>query len=87
MLPGCYFIMLCLGRNSKFPEFLVDIFHKATDPLADNAKVMVIQLLSFRRHCSEQRSSGKDQVFSLQIFLMIYNEILLFHTDRREYFP
>lgn len=29
---------------------------------------MIVQFLSFRRHCAEQRSSGIDQSFSLQNF-------------------
>ena len=64
VLCRCYFVMLCLCRNTQFPEFFIYFFHKTGNSLADNSKIMIIQLLTFWRHGSKERSSGKDKVFS-----------------------
>ena len=74
-----------LQETPKFPEFFVDIFHVRSDTLTDGSEVMVIQFLSLRRHCSEQGTSGIDQVFSLQIFLLVNQEILLLRSNGRCY--
>ena len=87
MLSGSYLVVLCLGRNAQLPEFFIHILHESANPLTDDTEIMVIQLLALRRHCSKQGSSGKDQVFSLEIFLMIHNEILLLHTYGRKNLP
>ena len=86
MLCRSHLVMLGLCGNTNFPEFNIDIAHKRRDPLADRAEIMIVQFLSFRRHCAEQRSSGIDQVFSLQKFLCIHKEIFLLGSDRRRYF-
>ena len=41
---------------------------------------MVVQLLSFRRHCTKQSSSCICKIFSLQPFFFIYKKIFLFGT-------
>ena len=86
MLCRCDLIMLCLCRYTKFPEFFVDILHVSCDTLTDASKVMVIHFLSFWRHCAEQGTAGVDQVFSLQEFLCIYQEVFLLRSYGRSYF-
>ena len=86
VLCRCYFVMLCFCGDTKFPEFFVDIFHIRSNTLTDGSEIMVIQFLSFRRHCSEQGTSGKDQIFSLQIFLFVNQEVFLFRSNGRCYF-
>ena len=46
-------------------ELFVDILHKGCNSLADGSEVMVIQLLAFWRHSSEQCPSSINQIFSL----------------------
>ena len=75
------FIMLCFCSHAKFPEFLIYIFHKSSDSLTNRSKIMIVQFLPFRRHCAKQRTSCKHQIFSLQIFIPIHKEILLFNSN------
>ena len=65
MLCRCDFVVLCLCRNTQFPEFFVYFFHKTGNSLTNNSKIMVIELLTFRRHGTKECTSGKNQVFSL----------------------
>ena len=81
MLGRCYFVVLRLGRNAHLPEFFVYLAHIGGNSLADGTKVMVVQLLSLGRHSAEQRASGIDQIFALQIFLPVDQEILLLCSD------
>ena len=53
MLGGSYFIVLSLCCNAQFPALLVELFHKLSDPLADNSEIVIIHLLPFWRHCTE----------------------------------
>ena len=82
-----YLVVLCLCGDSDFPQLLVDIFHKCGDPLADRSKVVIVKLLAFRRHCSEECTSCINQVFPLLELLRIYKEILLLRTYGRSHFP
>ena len=56
---------VCLCGYTKLPQLYVYMLHERYDSLADRSEIMVIQLLSFRRHCTKQGTAGKDQVFSL----------------------
>ena len=80
-----YFVVLCLCRNTKFPKLFVHILHERSDPLADGSEVMVIKLLSFRRHCTEECTACKDKVFSLKELLLIYKEVFLLRSYGRSY--
>ena len=42
---------------------------------------MIFHFLTFGRHCAEQSSAGKDQIFSLLIQSFVNQEILLLRTD------
>ena len=85
MLSRRHLVMLCLRGNSESPELLVDIFHIGRDPRTERSEIMIIQLLPLRRHRSEQRAAGEDQIHSLQIFFTVNNKILLLGADRRCY--
>lgn len=73
--------MLGLGWDAHFPEFLVDLSHVTADSLTEGSEVMIVKLLSLRRHGTEQGTAGIDQVFSLQIFITVNQEILLLGAD------
>ena len=86
MLCRCYLIMLCLGCYTQFPALLVDFFHICGDSLTDSSKIMVIHLLSLRRHGTEKSSSCVNQIFSLEPFLLVNQEIFLLSSNGRSYF-
>ena len=65
MLCRSHLIVLCLGRNTQLPQFFIDIFHESGNSLTDRTKVMILQLLALRRHCTKQCTAGKYQVLSL----------------------
>ena len=70
-------VVLSLRRNAQTPHFLVDFLHKRADSGADASKIVIVHLLSLGRHSPKQGSSRIDQIFSLEIFFLIYQEILL----------
>ena len=79
-------IVLCLGCHAQLPALFIDLFHIGRNSLADGSKIMIIHLLTLRRHCTKQSSSCICKVFSLKPFLFINEEILLLCTYRRSYF-
>ena len=85
MLRGSHLVVLCLRAHSDFPEFLIDILHKGRDPLTDRSEIVIIQLLSLRRHRSEKCTPCIDQILSLKEFLCVHKEILLLRSDRRSH--
>ncbi len=65
MLGGSHFVVLCLGENTEFPQFVVQLFHKCGLSFANRTKVVVVQFLAFRRHGAEQSPSGENKVVTL----------------------
>ena len=76
----CVFAVTPSLQSSSLTSFI-----NACDPGADASEIMVIQLLSFRRHCSKKCTACKYKIFSFQIFLPVYKEIFLLNADRRFY--
>ena len=81
MLCRGHLVVLCLCRNAKLPEFLVNRLHVSTDTLTDDTKVMVVQLLALGRLCAEQRPAGVDQIVALVVHGLINKEVLLLRAD------
>ena len=79
-------IMLCLRCNADLPQLLIDVFHERRDPLADRPEIVVVKLLSLRRHGSEKSAARVDQILSLFEFLCVHKKILLLRAHRRRYF-
>ena len=77
--------MLCFCQNTEFPEFFIQIFHKGCNAWLDHAKVMIIQLLPFRRLSAKQGSAGKAQIRSFVIHFFGNQEILLLRSHRRNH--
>ena len=86
VLCRCHFVVLCLRCYANFPEFFIDILHKSCNSLTNGSEIMIIQLLTFRRHCSKQCASCIDQVFSLHEFFSVHKEVLLLRSHGRNYF-
>ena len=87
MLRRSHLIVLGLGCHAQLPQLLVDLLHESCDTLTDVSEVMVIQLLSLGRHGSEQGPASVNQVFSLQIFCLVYQEVLLLRSYGRSHSP
>ncbi len=74
------FIMLCLCKDSQFPQFLVEISHIFGNFLLDRTEIMIFKFLTLRRHCSEKSTSAHDKVFSLRVKFSGNEEIFLFRA-------
>ena len=85
MLCRCNLVVLCLCRDADFPQLLIDILHKGSNPLTDRTKIVIIKFLSLRRHRAKKCTSCIDQVLPLLKFLCIYQEIFLLRSDRRSH--
>ena len=83
MLRGRDLIVLRLCGDAELPELDVHIPHKRGDPSADDAVVMVIELLALGRHGAEQRPPCIDEILAFQVLLPVDQEILLLRADRR----
>ena len=86
MLCRGHLIVLGLCRDTKLPEFLIDIPHERRNSLAEGSEVVVIQLLPLRRHRPEQGSACVDEILSLLERVLVNQEILLLWSDGRRHF-
>ena len=85
MLCRSCLIVLGFRRDTKLPKLQINIFHISADPFTDGSKIMVIHFLSLRSRRSKQGSSCKNQIFTLQIIIPVYQKILLLCTDTRNH--
>ena len=83
VLRGRDLVVLGLGVDAELPELLIEILHKRRDTRLDAAEVVVIELLSLRRLCTEERAAGIDQILAAVIDIFVHEEILLLRADRR----
>ena len=61
-LSWSYFVVFCLGKDTEFPQFFIDVFHEGSDPGRDGTEVMIIEFLTLWRGMTEKRSAGQDQI-------------------------
>ena len=73
--------MLCLGKDSELPEFLVKIVHELLYLGLDNTEVMVVHLLSLGRLGTEKCSSGVLDIRTLVVHFLCDKEVLLLRTN------
>ena len=85
MLSRCHFVVLRLGQNAQFPEFLVEFLHERRYPGLDGAEIVVIQLLALGRAGTEERPAGVDQVRTAVIERAVHQEILLLRSHAGPY--
>ena len=78
-------IMLGLGRNAELPQFLVQVMHVFGNSWFQNSEIMIFHLLPLRSRSADQRASADQKVFSLQVQLLVNQEIFLFRTYRCAY--
>ena len=77
MLGGSHFIVLGLGQDAEFPEFIVQVLHIGLHAGTDRAVVVVLQLLAAGRFGADEGPAGHDQVFPLLVELFVDQEIFL----------
>ena len=70
MLTGGGLVMLCLRQNAQPPKLLIQVLHKVGNPGTDRAEIVIVQLLTLGRQCTEEGAAGKPKVrpLSIQIF-------------------
>ena len=78
MLSWSNFVMLGLSKNAKLPKLAIEVFHELGDLGFDDAKIMVIELLSFWSWSAEEGSAGEHEVLPLLIKVFIDEEVFLF---------
>ena len=76
-------VMLGFGQNAELPQFFIQILHILGNARTDNAKVVVVEFLTFRRLCTEQCPAAETQILALFKHLFINKEILLLRADLR----
>ena len=81
-LSRSHFVVACLCRDAKLPQFLFHIVHKVQDAARNAAKVMVIHLLVLCRGSTENRAASLVQVRALQIKSLVDEEVFLFSAER-----
>ena len=81
MLSWSNLVMLSLVRNTKLPKLCIEVLHKLSDSLTDNAEVVILHLLTLGRHCTKKCSSCKDKVLSLHGLIPVNKEVFLLRTN------
>ena len=77
VLSGSHLVVLGLRQDTQLPQLLVQVSHVGGDSGLDNAKVMIIHLLTLGGLCAEQGAPGVDQILALVVHFLINQEILL----------
>ncbi len=75
-----HFVMSSACRNPKLPQLQFDFRHEFQNARLDRTKIMIIELLMFRRRCSEKCASGLQQIRALQIEFLVDQEVFLFDS-------
>ena len=83
MLCRSNFVVLGGSEYANLPQSLVQISHVSSNAGLQVCEILVVQFLSLRRHCTEQGTTGHDQVFTLIVHLLVDQEVFLFRTYSR----
>ena len=83
VLRGGDLVVLGLGEHAELPQLLVQIGHELRDARLDRAEIMVVHLLSLRRHCAEERAPAEHKVLALIEHGAVHEEIFLLGADER----
>ena len=77
VLCGSDLVVLCLGGDAELPHVLVKILHVACYAILDSSEIVVVKFLSLGSRSAKQRSASEDQVLSLIVGSLVYQEVLL----------
>ena len=81
MLAGGNFVVLGLGGDAQLPQLFVQFLHKSGDLGADDAEVVLFQLLTLGRRCAEESAAGEDEVLTGLVVFLLDKEVLLLGAD------
>ena len=73
--------MLGLGVDAELPELFIQVLHVGGHARADGAVVVIVQLLPLRGLGAEERPATHAKVLTLEIKLLVDQEIFLFGSD------
>ena len=85
MLSRSNFVMFSFGKNSKLPQFIIQILHKSLNTRFNHTKIMILKFLTFWSLCTKQSSSSQNQIFTFIINRFINQKIFLFRTNSSFY--
>ena len=83
VLTGGDLVVLGLGEHAELPQLLVQLLHKGRHARADDAEVVVVQLLALGRLAAEEGAAAQPQILTLEVQLAVNEEILLLGADLR----
>ena len=81
MLAGSYFVVLGLGGDAQLPQLFVQLLHESGDLGADDAEVVLFQLLTLGGRCTEEGAAGEDKVLTGLVVFFLNKEVLLLGAD------
>jgi len=81
VLAGGNLIVLGLGVDAELPELFIQVLHVGGHARADGAVVVIVQLLPLRGFRAEERPAAHAKVLTLEIKLLVDQEIFLFGSD------
>ena len=81
MRAGSNLVVLGLGGHAQLPQLLVQFLHERGHFGADDAEVVLFQLLTLGRGSTEQGAAGEDQVLTGLVVLFLDQEVLLLRAD------
>ena len=81
MLAGSYFVVLGLGGDAQLPQLFVQLLHESGDLGADDAEVVLFQLLTLGGRCAEEGAAGEDEVLTGFVVFLLNKEVLLLGAD------
>ena len=81
VLGGGHLVVLGLGGDAQLPQLLVQLLHELGDHRADDAEVVLLQLLTLGGRGAEQGAAGEDDVKTLLVVLLADEEVFLLGAD------
>ena len=84
-LVGRNLVVAGFQRNAQAVALNLKIAHKGSHARRNGAKIVVVQLLVFRRLVAHQRAASEHQVGTGGVKVLIYKEILLLPAKVREH--
>ena len=75
--------MLGFGKNTQFPQLVVQLFHKRLNARLYDSEIVILQLLTLRRLCAEKGATRIYKVLALVVNVLVNKEIFLLGADGR----
>jgi len=69
---------------TELRELALGLHHAGEDAFGDRPEVVLVELVALGRLGAEQRPSRRDEVGTLEVVLLVDQEVLLLGADRRE---